>query len=116
MIPRRLLAVLFTLFTVSNLYAQHATINGQIKNITGNPLTGASVILYHSPDSLLVKTGVTDNKGNFEISQVKTGKYFLRYNFIGYTTASTGTFFISAGEKLIAATQYLNIRKKNEGG
>ena len=47
MIPRLLLAVLFTLFTLSNLYAQHATINGQIKNITGNPLTGATVILYY---------------------------------------------------------------------
>ena len=109
MIPRLLLAVLFTLFTLSNLYAQHATINGQIKNITGDPLAGATVILYHSPDSLLVKTGVTDNNGNFEISQVKPGKYFLRYNFIGYTTTSTGPFFIANGEKLITATQFLNI-------
>ena len=112
MIPRLLLAVLFILFTLSNLYAQHATINGQIKNIAGNPLTGATVILYHSPDSLLVRTGVTDNNGNFEISQVKPGKYFLRYNFIGYSTISTGTFFIAAGEKLIASTQYLNIAEK----
>lgn len=112
MIPKLLLAVLFTLCTLSKLCAQHSTISGQIKNAGGNPLAGVTVILYRSADSLLVKTGVTDNHGNFELNQVKTGRYFLSSNFTGYTTISTPAFAIADSEKIIIASQYLKIAEK----
>lgn len=112
MILKLLLAVLFTYCTLSNIYAQHSTINGQIKNTAGNSLGKATVLLYHSTDSLLVKTAITDSQGNFEFNQIKAGRYFLSSTYIGYTTILSPAFSIADNEKIITATQYLTMAAK----
>ena len=92
MISKLLLAVLFTLFITCNLYAQHSTINGQIKDTAGNSLAGSAILLYRFTDSILIKTSITDSRGNYEISQVKADRYFITASFMGYKKISSPVF------------------------
>jgi iron complex outermembrane recepter protein len=112
MIPKLLLAVLFTASLISNLYAQQSLIRGQIKNDAGNALAGATVLLYSSPDSLLVKTAITDIIGNYEISQLNAGRYFVSSSFSGYIINSTPVLAITENERITATTLYLKAEDK----
>lgn len=61
------LSVLVLICTSSNVHAQlTGKINGQVKNAAGGPVTAATIILYHIPDSAVVKTGITNAQGKFE--------------------------------------------------
>jgi hypothetical protein len=70
--------------SLSVLFAQ-TKISGQILDINNQSLPLANVILTDSHDSLKVLYGkVTDMNGNFAISDVKPGNYYLRVSFLGY--------------------------------
>ena len=112
MIPKLLLAVLATLCSLCNVYAQHSTINGHIKNAVGNPLGGSSLLLYRFTDSLLIKTAIADTKGNYEIMQVKAGTYFITASFTGYSKLSTIVFGVPENEKVIIPAISLQIDNK----
>ena len=110
--PKLLLAVLFTFSIICNIYAQHSTIYGRIKNAAGNSLGGSTVLLYRSSDSLLIKTAITDNKGNYEITQVKAGRYFISSTFTGYKKKSTSVFAVMENEKVMAPAISLFVEDK----
>src|SRR5665647_1870494 len=112
MIPKLLLAVLCTLCTLCNLCAQHATITGQIKNAAGNSITGATIVLYCFTDSLLIKTDITDSKGNYEINLVKADRYFISAGFTGHAKISTPIFTVADNEKITAPVLSLKIAEK----
>jgi hypothetical protein len=44
------------------------------------------VALLHPADSTLAFFGITNEKGRFEIRQVKNGNYLMQVSFMGYTT------------------------------
>ena len=44
----------------------------------------ANVELLSTKDSAIIKGTITDAKGKFNLEQVKSGNYLLRYSFIGY--------------------------------
>ena len=110
--PKLLLSVLFTIYSVCNLYAQLSSINGHISNAAGKSPGGTSILLYRFRDSLLIKTGITDNKGDYEINQVSAGKYFILAAFSGYTKSSTPFFYVSENEIVIAPPLVLLIENK----
>lgn len=45
---------------------------------------GASVLLFISKDSLLVKGTLTDSLGNFELTGIEGRKYYLKISYVGY--------------------------------
>lgn len=112
MIPKLLLAVLFTLCIVCNLYAQHSTINGQIKDTSGNSLAGSGILLYRFRDSVLIKTSITDSRGNYEINQVKADKYFITASFTGYKKISSPAFTLAENETITAPVIILRMAGK----
>jgi iron complex outermembrane receptor protein len=112
LIPKLLLAVLSTLCTIGNVYAQHTSITGKIKTIAGNSITGATILLYRYADSSLIKTAISDSKGKYEISQVKAGLYFISGSFIGYATTSTTVFSVIDDAKIIAPPLFLKMAEK----
>ena len=81
--------IILTALFFSNFcaYAQNETIiRGIILNqLTNKPLEFATVQLLHLPDSSVLQTTVTNNKGKFEFKTI-VAKYLLRYSFIGYET------------------------------
>ena len=112
MIPKLLLAVLFTSCIACNLYAQHSTINGQIKDASGNSLAGSGILLYRFRDSVLIKTSITDSGGNYEINQVKADKYFITASFTGYKKISSPAFTLAENETITAPVIILRMAGK----
>jgi outer membrane receptor protein involved in Fe transport len=71
--------------------AETGSIRGKVTDSkTGEPLIGASVMLKGTT----IGTS-TDSKGNFEISNIKPGKYTIAVSYIGYST-TTKTVEVSA--------------------
>ncbi len=57
-----------------------------IDSSTKLPVVYANVSLLSAKDSSVVNGGVTNNKGEFVISDIKPGKYYSKISFIGYKT------------------------------
>jgi len=57
-----------------------------IDSSTKLPVVYANVSLLNIKDSSVVNGGVTNNKGEFVINDVRPGKYYSKVSFIGYKT------------------------------
>ena len=88
-------AVLFTCFTLSiQLFAAtyEANLPGNqitgkvIDKSSGNSMEYVSIALYNSADSVLVTGGISDTEGNFSITKIDTGSYYLMFSSVGYST------------------------------
>lgn len=94
----RLSFVILLLGGAHFLYSQAtvtATVSGEISEAPGTALPYANVMLYKMADSTLVKAGVSDENGNFEIETVlQSGKYFLRASMVGFETAGSPAFLL----------------------
>jgi iron complex outermembrane receptor protein len=96
---------IFTLLFVINAcfsYAQSpAKVSGKITT-NNKPLASATVSLFHAKDSLLAKTAVTNSTGDFKITGVKPGSYFLSATSVGHTKNSSAGFNIAEGQEFTA--------------
>ncbi len=72
------------------------TVSGQVQEADGKPLAFATVLLYHSTDSVLVKGAITTEAGQFTFDRVTSGSYFLQVTAIGYHKVLTKDFALSA--------------------
>ena len=72
------------LFLVSATHAQKINIEGSLQDSTGTSLPGATVMLLQAQDSVLSSFGITNNKGEFKLIGVPSGKYVLQTSFLGY--------------------------------
>lgn len=88
-----LLSGFFLLATGGAMAQQH--IYGEIKNKLGEPVYGASVTI----DSGKTVGTITDAKGNYNISTVRTGKVTLTVSSIGYRT-QTRDVYLKAAQKV----------------
>ena len=113
MIPKLLLAVLISLSTLCNIYAQQTTISGQITNQSGSPLGGATIYLNYFKDSSMVKIAISNTSGYYEIGQVKPTKYFISASFNGYSKNSTNVFAVTDGKITYAPSLTLLVTGKN---
>jgi len=92
---------LFSFFALTKANAQtETTVTGNVKDEKKSPLTHVMVSLLKSTDSSLVKTGISDTKGNFEITARKAGNYLLSYASLGYETVYSKPFELKAGDQL----------------
>lgn len=74
------------------------TIQGKVadsKSKAGIPF--ASVALLAKPDSAIASGSLCDENGNFTLSEVPTGRFWLRVSFIGYETLYKDSIFIRQG-------------------
>ncbi len=78
-----LLCLVFCFLTFSLIQAQNALIHGTIVDTEDKPLAFASVILNNSLDSSYIKGEMTDEKGQFTISKLSAGDYYLAISYVG---------------------------------
>lgn len=83
---RRSVLILFFIYCSFVLYAQKGiTLTGTVLDKLNNqPLEFASIELLKLPDSSILSSDVTDNKGKFAFKNITEGLFLLRYSFIGY--------------------------------
>ncbi|MBL0355652.1 MAG: TonB-dependent receptor [Chitinophagaceae bacterium] len=77
-----------------------SAISGSVKDNANKPLQSVTVSLLNAKDSSLVKTDVTDNKGDFEINTSKEGSFLLSYSSVGYDQQYSETFEKKPGQQV----------------
>ena len=78
----------------------YAQLRGRILNPAGQNISFASILLFNSSDSTMVKTGFSNEQGKFALAPLKAGQYFLKVQFAGLRTYAQKDLTISAGETL----------------
>ncbi|HEX7691959.1 MAG TPA: TonB-dependent receptor [Sediminibacterium sp.] len=103
------LAMLSGLAITTESYAQtKTTVSGEVKDNAGKALPSVSVSLLQAKDSSLVKAGVTDANGKFEISSNNhAGKLLLSYQIVGFEKTYSNVFDLSAGQSFSSGTATL---------
>ncbi len=95
--------VLFMVFVSfdSNLFAQGNTtssINGKVKEKSGEPLPGATVLATHTPSGSRY-AATTDSEGTFRISNMRVGgPYKIEISYVGFKTYTESDAFLQLGE------------------
>ena len=72
-----LLSVGISISSLSQSFAQSVILKGTIKESFGKPLIASTIYLYSLPDSVISKITITDSVGNYEIPNIKNGKYYI---------------------------------------
>lgn len=84
---RLISGIVLIIVLMSNIQAQQK--GGMIKGVlidsqTGSPVEFASVTLHNPKDSTAVKGCASGKTGEFILSAIPVGKYFLKVSYIGY--------------------------------
>ncbi len=109
-----LLIAITVLLTAFGATAQNrAKITGQVKNNDGNGVKAATIMLNKSSDSSLVKTAVSDARGNYEMEGIKAGSYFITTSFVGIKKSFSPVFTVKDGETFSVAAITLKPAEKN---
>lgn len=97
-------SLLFLLFTLllSDMVGQsfHATVQGRVADESGQPVIYASTVLFQTADSAMIKASFTDESGNFQISPVNPGSYYLQIMLVGYETETIEHITITGSENI----------------
>lgn len=83
---KKLCIVFFLLHTILG-FTQNTTlgkVSGTVVEENKKNLEFVTVTLHRAKDSVLVKGGLTDNKGVFDIENLKMGQYFIRISQVGF--------------------------------
>ena len=80
-----------------------ASVSGKIIDNTGSPFASASIILVNANDSVPAKTVITDTDGEFKITGIKPGKYFIAVTLVGYKKNVTIVFELKGTESYFLA-------------
>lgn len=88
-------AAAILLAAVTSLFAQEtATLSGTLNNSAGQPFADGLVLLHTVADSTLVKTEITDEKGQFFMDQLQKGNYFVTISINGLPIYSGTPFYL----------------------
>ena len=79
---KNLLLLISFLFFSFSVFSQTATISGKVVGASNASLPGAHISINQIWGEQ-VKSGVTDDQGNFEIKSVPTGGYKIKVSFLG---------------------------------
>lgn len=90
----------FTLFLTCLLYGVSlaAGVSGRINDASGHPISFANVVLLRVADSALIKTELTDEKGEFLLTPIADGSYFVKVVLMGYNDYKSSTFSVSGSD------------------
>lgn len=94
-------------------YSQVTTssMNGTIKDGKGQPLTGASILLTHTPTGTTYAS-MSRSGGQFEISNIRSGgPYRLEITYVGFDKVVRENIFVSLGE---VTSQDINMEEKSK--
>jgi outer membrane receptor protein involved in Fe transport len=98
-----ILTALPALLFAGSAFAQAPpAVKGNVKDGSGKPLQSVTVSLLNAADSSLVKTDITDNKGEFEINSSKEGNFLLSYSSVGFEQQYSAVFEKKAGQQVTA--------------
>ncbi len=84
MFKNLILIIAISCFSISG-FGQHF-IKGKVIGVNGEPLGYATITLLNPVDSTLKYFGVSNDKGIYQIKNIKTDKYLMQFSFVGMET------------------------------
>jgi len=115
--PLKLLLIASLLFiSLASSAQKRSSLTGEVKNVSGKPITAATILLQKFSDSSIVKTNITDSKGSFSFEEVVAADYFISITNIGYQKYFSEKFTVKEGEGFILPSASLLITEKNLEG
>ena len=79
-------------FQTAAFAQQYADISGKVLDTANIPIQGASVYLLTPKAKAVLKTAVTDDKGEYQMHNVPDGKFLLEVSAIGYAKTFSEEF------------------------
>ncbi len=76
-----LLLILFSLVS----FGQNYSVSGTVLDVTNLPIEFANVIILSEDESTILKGTSTDDKGDFNISNLSSNTYIIKVSYIGYS-------------------------------
>ncbi|AMJ66251.1 hypothetical protein AXW84_12995 [Hymenobacter sp. PAMC 26628] len=94
--------------TAGTAWAQGGVVRGTLQEVgTNKPVSFASVVLLHSPDSTFVAGAQADDAGVFELGKLPLGPYILRATAVGYRTGRRAISLTASSPALVMGTLHL---------
>jgi iron complex outermembrane receptor protein len=93
-----------------------AAVKGTINDHKGIALHAATIYLLKSADSSLVKAGIADEKGSYELVALPPGNYLLSFTAIGFETIFSEQFELKAGQSYQVQPMQLSPKAKHLEG
>lgn len=91
----------FTFFMMATfVFAQSASIKGQLKDADGNEVMFANVALYNTTDNSLVKVETSDEAGLFKLQNLPAGTFTLKATFVGLGDLIKENITLTADQQL----------------
>ncbi len=96
---------LFSLVFISFIFFQtslaQSNLSGRITDESNEPIFFATVALYNKADSIIAKSASSGENGNYKLTDIKDGKYYLEVSMVGYATKTKENLvFPSASTKI----------------
>src|SRR4051812_4616642 len=79
---------LFLLMFASTITLAQSSVEGQVKNASGSPLSGAQVSLTRTGATTAAQKVATDAEGRFHFAAVEGGQYTVSTGATGFFTSS----------------------------
>ena len=98
--------IFFAILFSQTIYSQ-SNISGNVTDAESNPVVYGNAILYNAIDSTIVKAEFTDDAGNFLISKVENGSYWVQISYVGFPTANSDVFTIAGQDLKVTDIQLL---------
>ena len=96
---KSLFLLLFSFFSLI-AYNQTCSVSGIVLDGNSNPVYFSNVVLYASLDSSIVKVEYSGEEGDFQISGIAAGSYYVETTYVGYKNISTPVFNLVENQNL----------------
>ncbi|MGZ3872432.1 MAG: TonB-dependent receptor domain-containing protein [Mucilaginibacter sp.] len=75
----------------------YGQISGKLTDAEGQPVPYVTVSLLKAADSMLIRSALSSEKGDYKLDNVAPGQYILRLSSVGYLVLYTPVFELTAG-------------------
>ena len=79
--------------------AAYGQISGKLVSADGTAVDFATVSVLRSPDSVTVRSVLSDEKGAFSLTAIPNGSYILKVSSLGHITWSSKPFVLNAAQR-----------------
>jgi iron complex outermembrane receptor protein len=100
------------LFSIAASAQTTAKVTGSVKDEQGKGLQSATVSLLRTKDSSLAKLAVSDQEGQYEMINIKPGKYFVSIALVGYAKTASASFDLGATDVSVPVLHFARLPGK----
>lgn len=83
---------------IASFACAQVKVTGKVQLENNAPLASATVYLMSAKMDVMLKTGVTDENGKYEFSDIKPGRYYVHIKMVGYISNKSNVFDIGKSD------------------